>query len=69
MALSVVSLDGEYGSDPGHDRERREEQALEGKRVVDVGGHDGAGHRHTLAVHRDGGTLCRAWLGPLGSGR
>src|SRR4051794_22476288 len=64
MMLSVVAFVGEYRADAGHDREGSQEQPLEDKRVIDIGGGREAGDRHALAI--GGNVVFGASLGPIG---
>src|SRR4051794_31723995 len=64
MMLSLVALVGEYRANAGHDREGSQEQPLEDKRVIDIGGGREAGDRHALAI--GGNVVFGASLGPIG---
>src|SRR4051812_48978533 len=50
VVFGVIALVGEDRADASHDREGRQEQALEDERVVDIGCGDGAGHRNAVPV-------------------
>jgi hypothetical protein len=54
VTLGVIAFVGEHGADTGHDREGRQEQALEDNRVVHVGRSGGAGHGHAVPIHSFG---------------
>ena len=64
MMLSLVALVGAYRANAGHAREGSQEQPLEDKRVIDIGGGREAGDRHAVAT--GGNVVFGASLGPIG---
>src|SRR3954447_14110340 len=71
VVFGVIALVGEDRADASHDREGRQEQALEDERVIDIGCGDGAGHRNAVPVGPNGYLVPRlprsVGLGPVRS--